>query len=541
MMDVEMASNSHSSKTDMDDQPENTIHLVDPVKDFIADKPSQAQVTIARQYSPELAPHSIDSYGSTAAAGVKGLLAKLQFRHGPALPRSHATVDLLATIFCFAAVHFAYLGSLDLTSGRTITLLGALLFLVFSLVAGGTYDDKGLRRLQSELTTLALCWVCAFAALGLFAFLTKTAGDVSRVWITTSMFLTLGLLASVRIISSLGFMSEHKTSGRKVVVCGNLLNIESVTSDVRSLACSRVRIAQIFEFSSPHPSEGSPARLSRNATDDIVSYIEEQRQAGTAVEQVWIAVSSAQTPLVQQLSARLLNSSVDVCIIPDAYTERLLNSCVIRFGEGKIVNISEISLPPASDRFKRVFDFFLASAGLALLAMPMLVIAALVKLDSPGPALFRQKRYGVDGKEIDVLKFRSMRVHDDSNVQQATKGDARVTKIGRILRSSSLDELPQLLNVVRGTMSLVGPRPHAVAHNELWRREIDGYMLRHKVRPGITGWAQVNGWRGETDKVYKMQQRVKFDLEYIRNWSPLLDVKIIFMTIFKGFRGENAY
>lgn len=541
MMDVEIVNGNQVLKVETESLPESPIRLADPAQDYVQDIPADSQITIARQFTPKTSATVNDADLSKQDGGLRTLLAKLQFRHGPALPRSHATVDLFTTIFCFATVHLAYLGSLDLTSDRTIILLGTLVFLVFSLVAGGTYDEKGLRGLQTELTTLAMCWVCAFAAVGLFAFLTKTAGEVSRVWITTSMFLTLFSLAGVRIIRCLGFMSEHKTSGRKVVVCGNSLNIEDATSDARSLACSRVSIARIFEFSTPHPQQYGPATLSRDAADEIVSYIEDQRKTGSAVEQVWIAVSSVQTAMVQQLAARLVNSPVDVCVIPDAYTERLLNSQTIRMGEGKIVNISEVSLSPASDRFKRVFDFFLASAGLLLLALPMLLIAALVKLDSPGPALFRQKRYGVDGKEIEVFKFRSMRVHDDSQATQATKGDARVTKIGRILRSSSLDELPQLLNVVRGTMSLVGPRPHAVAHNELWRREIDGYMLRHKVRPGITGWAQVNGWRGETDKVYKMQQRVKFDLEYIRNWSPLLDIKIIFMTIFKGFVGKNVY
>ena len=134
-----------------------------------------------------------------------------------------------------------------------------------------------------------------------------------------------------------------------------------------------------------------------------------------------------------------------------------------------------------------------------------------------------------------------MHVHSDKQVRQATKGDARITRLGRILRSTSLDELPQILNVLTGSMSLIGPRPHAVEHNELWRKKIHGYLLRHKVRPGITGWAQVNGWRGETDTVYKMKQRVDFDLDYIQNWSPWLDIKILFFTVLKGFKNENAY
>jgi len=165
-----------------------------------------------------------------------------------------------------------------------------------------------------------------------------------------------------------------------------------------------------------------------------------------------------------------------------------------------------------------------------------------VKLTSKGPVIFRQVRYGMDGKPIMVWKFRSMSVMENGDkVVQATKGDARITPIGRFLRSTSLDELPQFMNVLKGDMSIVGPRPHAVAHNEQYRSIIQGYMLRHKVKPGITGWAQINGWRGETDTLEKMEKRIEFDLQYIRDWSIWLDLRIIFLTIFKGFISKTAY
>ncbi|HBV2999050.1 TPA: exopolysaccharide biosynthesis polyprenyl glycosylphosphotransferase, partial [Klebsiella pneumoniae] len=172
----------------------------------------------------------------------------------------------------------------------------------------------------------------------------------------------------------------------------------------------------------------------------------------------------------------------------------------------------------------------------------LLIIACLIKLTSPGPIIFKQTRYGMDGKPIKVWKFRSMSVmENDNKVIQATKNDIRITKVGRLLRRTSLDELPQFFNVLFGGMSIVGPRPHAVAHNEQYRNLIEGYMLRHKVKPGITGWAQINGWRGETDTLEKMEKRVEFDLEYIREWSIWLDLKIIFLTIFKGFINKSAY
>jgi putative colanic acid biosynthesis UDP-glucose lipid carrier transferase len=172
----------------------------------------------------------------------------------------------------------------------------------------------------------------------------------------------------------------------------------------------------------------------------------------------------------------------------------------------------------------------------------LLLIAAAVKFTSPGPVLFKQTRYGLKGEKITVWKFRSMTVcENDGDIKQATRGDKRYTKIGEFLRKTSLDELPQFFNVLQGTMSIVGPRPHAVAHNEQYRSLIPGYMLRHMIKPGITGWAQVNGWRGETNTIYKMRKRVEYDLEYMREWSLWLDFKIIIMTVFKGFNDKNAY
>jgi putative colanic acid biosynthesis UDP-glucose lipid carrier transferase len=191
---------------------------------------------------------------------------------------------------------------------------------------------------------------------------------------------------------------------------------------------------------------------------------------------------------------------------------------------------------------KRASDLLLACLALAALGLPMAVIALAIKLGSPGPVFFRQRRYGLDGREILVWKFRSMRVCEDgAQVTQATKHDARVTPLGALLRKTSLDELPQLFNVLDGSMSLVGPRPHATAHNEQYRGLIHGYMLRHKVKPGITGLAQVSGWRGETDTLEKMQRRVECDHRYIREWSLWLDVKILFQTVLVVLSRKNAY
>ncbi|HCJ2416852.1 TPA: exopolysaccharide biosynthesis polyprenyl glycosylphosphotransferase, partial [Klebsiella pneumoniae] len=180
--------------------------------------------------------------------------------------------------------------------------------------------------------------------------------------------------------------------------------------------------------------------------------------------------------------------------------------------------------------FKRLEDIILSLFILLLISPLLIIISLAVKITSPGPVIFRQTRYGMDGKPIKVWKFRSMVVmENDTEVKQATKDDVRVTNVGKFLRRTSLDELPQFFNVLFGEMSIVGPRPHAVSHNEQYRSLIEGYMLRHKVKPGITGWAQINGWRGETDTLDKMEKRIEFDLEYIRSWSVWLDLKIIVM------------
>ncbi|MDT1450435.1 undecaprenyl-phosphate glucose phosphotransferase [Escherichia coli] len=210
---------------------------------------------------------------------------------------------------------------------------------------------------------------------------------------------------------------------------------------------------------------------------------------------------------------------------------------------GKIHNVYIAMQMCDGARVKKLVHQLADTTCSVLLISPVLCCIALaVKLSSPGPVIFRQTRYGMDGKPIKVWKFRSMKVmENDKVVTQATQNDPRVTKVGNFLRRTSLDELPQFINVLTGGMSIVGPRPHAVAHNEQYRQLIEGYMLRHKVKPGITGWAQINGWRGETDTLEKMEKRVEFDLEYIREWSVWFDIKIVFLTVFKGFVNKAAY
>ena len=260
------------------------------------------------------------------------------------------------------------------------------------------------------------------------------------------------------------------------------------------------------------------------------------------VDTVYITLAMSAELRIKQLTEKLANSTASVYLVPDLFTFNLLNSRWVDYQGITAISIYETPFAGVDSLLKRLEDIVLSALILILIALPMLVIACIIKLTSAGPVFFKQKRYGADGREIRVWKFRSMTVQDDgAHVKQATKGDARITPFGAFIRKTSLDELPQFFNVLTGRMSIVGPRPHAVAHNEEYREKIQGYMLRHKVKPGITGLAQISGFRGETDTLDKMEGRVLHDLRYIQTWSIRLDLKIIFLTVFKGFVDKNAY
>ena len=260
------------------------------------------------------------------------------------------------------------------------------------------------------------------------------------------------------------------------------------------------------------------------------------------VDTVYITLAMSAEQRIKRLIDKLANSTASVYLVPDLFTFKLLNSRWVDYQGITAISIYETPFSGVDSLLKRLEDIIFSLIILSIIALPMLIIAGVIKLTSAGPVFFKQKRYGADGREIKVWKFRSMTVQDDgADVKQATKGDARITPFGSFIRKTSLDELPQFFNVLTGSMSIVGPRPHAVAHNEEYREKILGYMLRHKVKPGITGLAQISGFRGETDTLDKMEGRVKYDLKYIQTWSIRLDLKIIFLTVFKGFVDKNAY
>ncbi len=260
------------------------------------------------------------------------------------------------------------------------------------------------------------------------------------------------------------------------------------------------------------------------------------------IDEVYIALPMVAKDRIQKSLRLLSDTMAETYIVPDLYTYDLNVSQIRTIGNVQTFSVFGSPFEGMGAVLKRIEDIIISSVIILLISPVLIAVAIGVKRSSPGPVLFKQDRYGLGGKRIRVWKFRSMGVmENDAIVTQATKNDPRVTKFGAFIRRTSLDELPQFFNVLQGSMSIVGPRPHAVAHNEEYRVLVDKYMLRHKVKPGITGLAQIKGFRGETDTLDKMEMRVKYDLKYIQNWSLLLDLKIIFLTIFKGFVSETAY
>ncbi len=269
----------------------------------------------------------------------------------------------------------------------------------------------------------------------------------------------------------------------------------------------------------------------------VAAYTTENR-----VREVYITLPLGSQPRIVELLDQLQGTTASLFFVPDVFGISIIQGRLQDMNGVPVVGICETPFTGTNELVKRISDVVIASIILVLISPLMLAIAIGVKLSSPGPVLFKQRRNGLDGHEIVVYKFRSMRTMEDGDVvRQATRNDPRVTPFGAFLRRTSFDELPQFFNVLRGTMSIVGPRPHAVTHNEEYRQIIKAYMVRHKVKPGITGWAQVNGQRGETDTVEKMKARVEYDLEYLRNWSLALDLKIIVATIRVLFFDRHAY
>jgi Undecaprenyl-phosphate glucose phosphotransferase len=453
----------------------------------------------------------------------------------------YRVLDLLAVWLGGMVAHYIVFGQGVLAPRYTEAFIFALIlsFIIFRWFS--LYKSWRGVSVTSELQTVFFAWCSVFLSLTFLAFLLKTGNYYSRMWAGTWFVSTTALLFASRlgIRTALRFMRANGFNYRRIVIVGASPVAAYVIRQLNDLPWTGFKIAGLIDEKSdvPHVGvfQGVPVL---GGLENLVPTLRDHD-----IDQVWICLPLRAEEQVQQVMDILQFSTVDIRYIPDISGFRLLNHSISEVAGLPVLNLSTTPLEGWNRVVKAVEDRILALIILLLISPVMLAIAIGVKLSSPGPIFFRQLRHGWDGKPIEVWKFRSMKIHAENHgtVTQATKGDPRITKFGAFLRKTSLDELPQFINVLQGRMSIVGPRPHAIAHNELYKHQVERYMQRHKVKPGITGWAQVNGYRGETDTLDKMEKRVEYDLYYIEHWSVWMDIKIILMTILVGFRHRNAY
>lgn len=440
-------------------------------------------------------------------------------------------VDLLVVAVSGVLAGEMYLAPDQILTRSYLQLLAvALLLAVIVFNKFGFYSAWRNSSLASELRTVGLGWATMMVALTLFFFLTKSGAEFSRIWAMLWFGLGLAGLVVVRLVlrQFLRWLRRKGYNQRKILLIGRDPLMADLTGRLSRAPWMGLSVV-------------AQQVLHSEVDVDAVALIAKINELG--IDQVWIALPLKDEPLVQLVIGALSLSPVEIRYVPDLFGFRLFSHSVSEVAGLPVINLSSTPMEGFNRLVKELEDRVLALLILLLISPLLLVVAIGVKLSSPGPMFFRQRRNGWGGKPIHVLKFRSMVVHQEAagTVTQASKEDARITPFGAFLRRTSLDELPQFWNVLTGEMSIVGPRPHAEAHNDQYKVLVDDYMLRHRVKPGITGWAQINGYRGETDTLDKMQKRVEYDLYYIEHWSLWLDLKIIFLTICRGFRDPNAY
>ncbi|MDE2219783.1 MAG: undecaprenyl-phosphate glucose phosphotransferase [Gammaproteobacteria bacterium] len=382
-------------------------------------------------------------------------------------------------------------------------------------------------------------WLLLLTGLFVVHFLGGILADFPRrfvwTWLLLTPFLLIGALLLMQTLMRRQLM---RASGlRRAVFAGYNETSLMLAHRIRDYPVMCLAVDGFFDDRSANRLQLDVETELRGSLTDLVSYVNSHR-----TDIIFVALPIRHVRRVMTLLDELRDTTASIYYVPDIFVFDLIQARAGDIRGMPVVALCETPLYGYRGVSKRITDVVLASGLVLGLSPVLLAIALLVKLSSPGPVIFKQRRYGLDGREIAVYKFRSMTVTEDGGaIAQASRGDARITPIGRVLRRLSLDELPQLFNVLQGRMSLVGPRPHAVAHNEMYRKLIKGYMVRHKVLPGITGLAQVSGCRGETARLEDMEARVRYDLDYLRHWTPMLDFKILLLTAIKLFRDDQAY
>src|SRR6266545_1458249 len=462
-----------------------------------------------------------------------GLLA----RHQLAVQVAQRAADPLLAALCLWLLAESYGVPFVRQYDVMAVFTGLVVLTVFN--AAGVYRPWRSSPLGLEVHRLWFAWALVAALLFTVAYATKTGDLFSRrvvlTWMAEMPVALTALHLAVRL--TLRFARARGRNSRTYVVVGGGDLARRLHEQIVSQPWLGMRALGHFDDRDESPDVDALDIPHLGGIDEVAEYVKAH-----APNFVYLALPMTAERRIRKVIELLSDSTTSLYLVPDIFTFQLMNARVEQIDGLPIIGLRETPFAGVQGWVKRAEDVVLASVILVLVSPLMAAIAIGVRLSSPGPAMFKQRRYGLDGRSIRVYKFRSMTVcEDDGEIAQASRTDARITPFGAFLRRTSLDELPQFYNVLQGRMSIVGPRPHAVAHNEQYRRLIKGYMLRHKVRPGITGLAQVNGCRGETETLDKMEKRVEYDLSYIETWSLQLDLKIIAQTIVGGFRGRNAF
>ena len=418
----------------------------------------------------------------------------------------------------------------------TAALIFASLLILIIFPNFGLYLSWRGKNKLSRAINILYAWGCVLAVLLIFGFFNKNSVAFSRIWFLAWSLVSFAYFIFYRTVLDL-FLNHLRKKGinrKKVAIFGAGEVGKDIHLKIKSDYESGFDIVAFFDDNQ---------EVQGSILDGVkVFKPEDLTEKVESCHELWVALPLRAEKRVLEVLFQIRHLTTIVRYIPDIYNFRLLNHKITEIAHIPMIEINGTPLTASGITLKRIEDIILSIIILLIVSPIMLLISILIKVTSKGPILYKQERHGWNGKTIKVYKFRSMSVTESNDeFVQAQKNDSRITPIGKILRASSLDELPQFLNVIQGRMSIVGPRPHAIAMNHDYKDKVANYMQRHKVKPGITGWAQVNGFRGETDTLEKMEKRVEYDLHYIQNWSLAFDLKIILLTIIKGFFGRNAY
>ncbi|WNC88135.1 undecaprenyl-phosphate glucose phosphotransferase [Paraburkholderia sp. FT54] len=444
-----------------------------------------------------------------------------------------------------AAVHSGKVVWLD--DMQSVSLAFDCLLVVVFFPALGIYQSWRGKPLYDLLCRVAGGWLLVEVTGVLISFSLHRSDSLSRLWLVYWAVATIVLLIVTKVIvySILRGLRREGFNQRAVAIVGGAPYGRFLIQQMRSRPDAGFSPVVVFDedstinhYEDPDAGEAIEGVPVERDYQRLLHLVRQR-----AIRELWLALPISKEKAIHRFVMDLRNDFVNIRFIPDVRSLTLFNQPMVDLLGVPAINLAASPITDLRVLPKRVFDRLFALAALTALAPVMLVIAAAVKVNSPGPVFFRQKRKGIDGNQFEIYKFRSMRMHKEEagKITQATRRDPRITAVGAFLRRTSLDELPQFINVLRGEMSVVGPRPHALEHDDIYKDLVKGYMHRYRIKPGITGWAQINGYRGETDRIEKMMGRVKLDLYYMQHWTFWLDIKIVVLTLWKGFVGSNAY